>query len=220
MMKNFATITKSILMYVLTGTLYAYGMHPLLNHNQIECGKSNKKNGPALIFVSEGNYIFNEEQLHGITEDSSPVSIKSGETRTDKILFVSEETTLYNPQNVFIGTENKTHNHKVKVFAKKLHKKTLKPGKNEPATPINLYFTWNNGQIQFLLASDNKACICSITHNDHHKQLIDTNRFSLDSFVSSKDTLSKYNANMVSYYHIVIFSIRPPPLKNMFYNSG
>jgi len=217
-MKTFATIKKNILIHVLAlGTVCTYGMLPLYNHNQIECGKSNKKNKPALIFVSEGNYIFDKDQLHSVTKDSFPVSIKAQETRTGKILFVSEETILHNPQNIFIGKETKSQ--AVKIIAKKSYKKSVKVNKSGPAQPINLYFRWNNGQNHFLLASDSKSCICS-THNDHHKQLINANRFSLNSFVFSKDELSEYNTHMVSHYHTIIFSIRPPPLKTRFRNSG
>ena len=219
-MKTFATITKSTLIHVLTlGTMYVYGMPPLLNHNQIEYGKSNKKNKPALIFVSEGNYVFNQNQLYDVREDSSSVSKKDEETRTDKILFVSEETLLCNPQNIFIVPEKKTKSQALKIIAKKPYKKPVKVNKSEPAKPINLYYTSNNSQNHFFLASDGKSCFCS-THNDHHKQLINANRFSLNSFVFSKDELSEYNTRMVSYYYMIIFSIRPPPLKNRFRNAG
>ncbi|UWX61773.1 hypothetical protein N0B40_05700 [Chryseobacterium oranimense] len=218
-MKSFATITKSILTHTLTlGIMYAYGVPPLFNHDQIECGKNNKKNKPALIFVSEGNYIFNDGQLHDIAKDSSPVSMKAEETKTGKILFVSEETILYNPQHIFIGPEKKTNSNKIKIIAKKSYKKPLKINKNEPVKSINISFSWNNGQNLFVLASGDKSCACS-THNDHHKQLINANRFSLHSFVFSKDELSEYNTHMVSCYNTIIFSIRPPPSKNIYHNS-
>jgi|GEM_PF-2353901 len=220
MMKSFATIKKNILIHVLAlGTVCTYGMLPLYNHNQTECGKSNKKNKPALIFVPEGSYVVNKDQLQQDTiKDSSPVPIK-GKEKTGKVIFISQKTIVYNLQNIFIGKKKKSNHQTVKIIAQKSYREPGKVNKKIPAKPININFLWNNNQNHFLLASDGKSCFCS-THNDHHKQLINANRFSINSFLFSKDELSEYNTHRVSYDHTIIFSIRPPPLKNMFHNAG
>jgi len=213
MMKNIVTIAKSILIHVLTsGTLYAYGTRPSFNH-KIESGKSNEKNKSAVIFVSEGGYVFNEDQLHTITKDVSSSPIKTKEIKTDKVLYVSEGTVIYNPQNVFIYKEKKNNVPSTKVVAKKASKEPADVKKSKPAQPtqsINICFPADKNQNHFILATDSRCCIPS-PYNDYYKLLINENSFSLYSFIFPKDILSEFNNNTVSHSYISVFSIRPPP---------
>ncbi|MEI3791101.1 MULTISPECIES: hypothetical protein [unclassified Chryseobacterium] len=212
MMKNIVTIAKSfLLIYVLTlGTLYAYAMRPLFDQKKIESGKSNKKNKSTVIFVSEGAYVFNEDQMHSITKAPSSFPNKAKEIKTDKILFISEGTILYNGHNIFIDGEKKRNIPSAKSLAKKTYKEPTEVKKSKVAKPINIYFTTDSKRKYFILATDSRYFIPS-TYNDYHKQLINENCFSLTSFVFPKDVLWERNNNTVSHSHIKVFSIRPPP---------
>ncbi|MGK6341057.1 hypothetical protein ACMGDK_02390 [Chryseobacterium sp. DT-3] len=212
MMKNIVTIAKSfLLIYVLTsGTLYAYAMRPLFDQKKTESGKSTEKNKSTLIFVSEGGYVFNEDQLHSIIKAASCFPIKAKEIITDKALFISKGTILYNGQNIFIDGEKKKNIPSAKVVAKKTYKEPAEVKKSKAAKPINICFTADSKRKYFILATDSRYFIPS-TYNDYHKQLINENCFSLNSFVFPKDVSWERSNNTVSHSHIKIFSIRPPP---------
>lgn len=211
MMKNMTTIAKSILILILTfGNLYAYGMGPLFDQKKIDSCKSTKKIESTVIFVSEESYVFNEDQLHSITKASSSFPNKTKEIKTNKVLFVAEGATIYNAQNIFIYKEKKTNITSAKNLAKKPHKKPVEVKKSRLNKPINVYFSGDNSQDRFILASDSGCCI-STTNHSYDKHLLNERDFYINLFVFPKKILALHNNIEVFYCHIKTNNIRPPP---------
>lgn len=71
----------------------------------------------------------------------------------------------------------------------------------------------------FVSTTDNKYSISSGAYNDYNKQLVNVKRFSHNSFVSLRDILSEHTNKTGYYFHLQIFSIRPPPFRNQIFSK-
>ncbi|GAB0154987.1 hypothetical protein CHRYSEOSP005_02470 [Chryseobacterium sp. Alg-005] len=206
---------KNLLPIVLVlGTVFPmYGKSDSLRPDSKLIDKNNQNNHSPVIFIRKGTLLFNANQsIH--TDKKSSLPIKTKKRKTDNTLFISEGTAVYNLQDIVVYQEKKSNIAKpAKFFTKntKPHKKPTETSTSKSEKIISNCFLNNNKRNHFILVSDYRSCI-SLTQNDYHNLLINDIGISVHLLAFPERTQSEYHDDMVSYYLVTNFNIRPPPL--------